>query len=125
MMLPIFLDFLPLPPPCRPFYQISLWSNVTFYQIPLPLSNSRHLRMAPNVNCCHQIHAFFSKYGHFSPIHVAKTPKFYAYPRDYVIFQVDIKGSFRLAKIHQINHIQILFCSPKNTPFRFFSFGNS
>ena len=38
------------------------------------------------LHCCHQIHAFFSKYGHFSPIHVAKSPKFYAYPRDYVIF---------------------------------------
>ena len=32
----IFWDFWPLPPPYHPFYYISLWSNVTFWQIPLP-----------------------------------------------------------------------------------------
>ena len=44
----IFWDFWLLPHPCHPFYQIALWSNVTFWHIPPSfLSGLRYLWTAP------------------------------------------------------------------------------
>ena len=44
MISPIFWDFWPLHPHCHP---VGLWSNVTFWRIPLPLSWWCHLWMTP------------------------------------------------------------------------------
>ena len=44
----IFWDFWLLPHPCHPFYQIALWSNVTFWHIPPSfLSGLRYLWTVP------------------------------------------------------------------------------